>query len=82
MIIAVLPFNFKIKSYDGDYRLFIEANNLAYIKKYYNSEISDFIDSHRNIPLKTINDIDPFDYIQNWSRFKKLKNKHADLLIS
>ena len=27
---------FGYKSYDGDYRLFIEANNLAYIKKYYN----------------------------------------------
>ena len=29
------------------------------------------------IPLKHINGIDPFDYIQNWSKFKGLKSPHA-----
>ena len=74
-IIAVLPFNFTIKFYDGDYRLFIKPNDFI---TSYNSEIQNFIHSHVDLPLKTINDIDPFDYIQNWSKFKKLKNKHAE----
>jgi len=66
-IITFLPFNFTIKWYDGDYRLFIKPNEFI---NNYNLNIQNFINSHENIPLKTINDADPFDYIQNWSKFK------------
>ena len=46
---------------------------MSYISK----NEQDFINSHSEIPLKYINNMDPFDYIQNWSRFRKTKNLHA-----
>jgi hypothetical protein len=72
---ASLPFNFIIKGYESQYRIFIKKND--YYNKLTNKKIQGFIDSHLNLPLKSINKIDPFDYIQNWSRFKGYKNKHA-----
>ena len=72
---AVLPFNFVIKEYNNNFRIFIEKN------KYYNKfddKIKQFIDNHLNIPLKSINNKDPFDYIQNWSKFNSAKNQHAE----
>jgi len=75
--IAYLPFDFIInKDENEQYRIFIEKN-----KNFDNFEIKEkekeFIESHLKIPLKKINDIDPFDYIQNWSQFLSVKNVHA-----
>ena len=70
---AVLPFNFVIKDYDGINRIFIEKN--GFYKSFPNQQ--NFIDSHLDIPIKSINDIDPFDYIQNW-KFQKVKNYHSE----
>ena len=72
---ASLPFNFIIKGYESQYRIFIKKN--GYYDKLKNKIIKGFIDSHLNLPIKSINKIDPFDYIQNWSRFRGLRNKHA-----
>ena len=36
-----------------------------------------FYNARLQIPLKTINDMDPFDYIQNWSKYRQTKNPHA-----
>ena len=69
-----LLFNFIIGEYEGKNRIFIQKNN--YFNKF-NSDIQKIIESHLNIPLKMINGIDPFDYIQNWSQFKSSKNLHA-----
>ena len=71
---AALPFNFIIKKVEGKYKIFINKNN--YFSKFEQS-VQNFINDHLNIPIKTINDIDPFDYIQNWSKFKATKNIHA-----
>ena len=71
---AYLPFNFIIDDYNGEKRIFIQKN------QYFNdfdSNIQTNINSHLNIPLKKINNIDPFDYIQNWSQFVSTKNPHA-----
>ena len=72
----VLPFNFIIKEYNKDFRIFIEKNNY-YKDINIDDNIRKFIDRHLNIPLKTINNIDPFDYIQNWSKYNSVKNPHA-----
>ena len=72
--IVCLPFDLIVKKYNNIFRIFIKKNS------YYNefdSNIKKFIDKHLNLPLKTINDIDPFDYIQNWSIFGDSKNVHA-----
>ena len=71
---AYLPFNFIIDDYEGKKRIFIQKN------QYFNdfdSNIQTNLNSHLNIPLKKINNMDPFDYIQNWSQFSSVKNLHA-----
>ena len=32
---------------------------------------------HKNIPLKLINKTDPFEFIQNFGKYRKFKNRHA-----
>ena len=72
---AFLPFNFIIKKDNkNEFRIFIEKNE--YFEEFDIKE-KEFIESHLNIPIKKINNIDPFDYIQNWSQFSSVKNPHA-----
>ena len=73
-----LPFNFEIgKDKDNKYRIFIKENKFT---KNCNVNMQNFIKSHLNIALKAINDIDPFDYIQNWSKYHQLKSPHAQFV--
>ena len=72
---AYLPFKFIIKEYNNEQRIFLEKNG-DYFQNFTEEE-KKFIEEHLNIPLKKINDIDPFDYIQNWSQFLSTKNPHA-----
>ena len=72
--IVHLPFDFIIKEYNGTHRIFINSN--GYINEY-SQNVRQFIYSHLEIPLKYINDIDPFEYIQYWSKSRRLKNIHA-----
>ena len=60
---AALPFIFKIKNNEDEYKIYIEPNN--YLDNYEES-VKKFILDHVNIPLRKINEQDPFDYIQNW----------------
>ena len=69
---AFLPFNFQVrKDTKGNYKIFI-------IKNIYYNETSqknkEIINSHLEIPLKKINYLDPFEYIQNWSKYRLTKN--------
>jgi len=75
--LAYLPFTFIIKKPENEnnFRIFIEKNqNFQFLN---DKKEKDFIETHLDIPLKKINDIDPFDYIQNWSQFLSVKNIHA-----
>ena len=70
-----LPFSFEIrKDENNEQRVFIVKNSYL---NYYDNETKNFINSHQNIPLKTINEIEVFDYIQNWSQYRACKNSHA-----
>ena len=72
---AFIPFNFIVKEDNKKgYRIFIEKNEFF---EEFELKEKEFIESHLNIPIKKINNIDPFDYIQNWSQFSSLKNPHA-----
>jgi hypothetical protein len=75
--LANLPFSFIIKKLENEnsFRIFIEKNQ--YFQFLNDEKEKDFIETHLNIPLKKINGIDPFDYIQNWSQFLSVKNIHA-----
>ena len=72
---ATLPFNFKIKKYKSDYKIYIEKNN--YFDYLNDKSTKNFINKHLNLYIKTINRMEPFDYIQNWSIYRRLKNKHS-----
>ena len=76
---AHLPFNFKIKQIEDDYRIFIEKNK-NFIKKF-DKNVQTFVENHKDIPLKYINDMDPFHYIQNWSQFRGVKSMHAQFTL-
>ena len=76
---AILPFDFVIKNSTndtekGEFKIYIVPNRFID-----NCEDSTkkFIFDHVDIPLKTIEDQDPFEYIQNWSKFTATKNDHA-----
>ena len=71
---AFLPFNFIIKQYNSKYRIFIEKN---YFEFYFGQNVIEFIEKNKEFPIKYINGIDAFDYIQNWSKFRNFKNPHA-----
>ena len=76
---VLLPFNYVIKKDNNndeeeEFKVYIEANDNI---KYYSESDQKFIKDHIKIPLKSINDMDPFDYIQNWSKFRATKNVHA-----
>ena len=74
---AYLPFNFIIKDYEGEKGVFIQKNNYFEL---FDSETKEFIESHLNIPLFSVNGLSAFifDYIQNWSPFQSTKNPHAE----
>ena len=73
---ASLPFNFIINEINSEYKIFIKKND--HFNKFNDKNIQNFINNHLNIPIKSINNIDPFTFIQNWSKFRGVKNKHAD----
>ena len=70
--LAVIPIKFYVKEYNNEKRLFIEINE-NYIGLF-TKETEVFLREHVDIPLKTINNIDPIDYIQNWSHYNPVKN--------
>ena len=78
--IVALPLNFIIKQdKDKQFKIYIELNNLIFL---YDEKIQRILQSCSNTPLKTINDMDPFDYIQTISKFRATKNKHAQFTFT
>ena len=71
---AFLPFVFEIREYNKEQRLFIKKGDYFAL---FDEDVRQFVESHLNIPIKTINDIDPFEFIQNWSLFSSCKNIHS-----
>jgi hypothetical protein len=61
-----LPFDFEIKEDNGTQKIYIKKNLFF---DNFDEDIKQFVESHLDIPLKKVNDIDVFDYIQNWSKF-------------
>ena len=84
---AFLPFDFAVKEYNGEFRVFIEINHEnypGYIEDIQNKiqveNLKKFLEDHSEIPIKSINNMDPFDYIQNWNKFGGCKNFHAEFV--
>ena len=77
--IAFLPFNFYIKKYGekNEPRIFISKR--AEIQ-FFGEHVQKYVDEHLDMPIKTINDIDPFDYIQNWGQYRGCKSPHCQFV--
>ena len=56
-----LPFNLIIKQ--EDFKLYIQINDNI---KYYSQKFKNLLASCENIPIKTINDLAPFYFVQNF----------------
>ena len=70
-----LPFNFVIKQDTNEkFKLYIEINDKI---NHFDEDIKALLEKCVDSPLKSINDIDPFDFIQNFNKFRTTKNKHA-----
>ena len=65
-----------MKKYKGEIRLFISIKNNFIMS--YDNYTQEILKSHEEIPIKTINDKDPFDYIQNWSNLSLARNPHTN----
>lgn len=77
------PLIFKIKLYENKSRIFGEFRFSQEIYEYFpnngnNDTIYDIIKRNLNVPIKSINGVDPFEFITNFgSDFKRLKNDQA-----
>ena len=72
-----LPFSFIIKGETlEDAKMYIEKYEDCF--KYFNIKTQKFIERHLDIPLQSINNTDPFDFIQNIQlEFNAIHNKHG-----
>ena len=72
-----LPFRFRME-YDENKNIKLFIKDFPSCSEYYDHSVKDFIASHENISLVSINDTDPFDFIQNFGKeFYDMKNPHA-----
>ena len=74
------PIKLNIREVDNKYRIFAETIAFSDFFKYFknNETIFDIIRNNINIPIKSINGKDPFDYIMTFGGvFKKLKSPQA-----
>ena len=73
-----LPFKFYIQTdINGNPILKMEPFPMA-LNIIQNKElVENFLKVHADIPIKSINKTDPFEYIQNFGKYQRLKSKHA-----
>ena len=77
---AIYPFKYEIKKYNGEIRLFINIREK--VINGYDYYTQKFLRAHVDIPIKSINDKDPFDYIQNWTFLSNDKNVHTNFVFN
>ena len=75
---AILPFTYVVKKHEGNKRLFIVI--IEELLEKYDNYTKEFLQAHTNSSIKTINDMDPIEYIQNWSKYHRIKNNHSDFV--
>ena len=54
-------------------RPYVQCLNVAH----YKNKLLEYLESHLNIPLKSINGTDPFDFIQYFGKYQLFRNRHA-----
>ena len=71
-----LPFRFYVDYNDTKPKVFIEENPDC--SKYYDEKEKSYINEHKNKPLLTINNTEPFEFIDNYAKaFYNMKNKNS-----
>ena len=75
-----LPFNLIIHEDENkEFKLYIKLNDNI---KYYDDETKNILKNCENVPIKTINDKEPFDFVQGFSKFESTKNVHAQFTLT
>ena len=77
----LMPIKFKIDTYDGKPRIFGKNNINTEYQEYFTNYEDTFktIEENEDIPIKTINGKDPFDYIAEFGKnYIDFKNPHAN----
>ena len=77
----LMPIKFKIDTYDGKPRIFGKNNINTEFQEYFTNYEDTFktIEENEDIPIKTINGKDPFDYIAEFGKnYIDFKNPHAN----
>ena len=71
-----LPFSFHIKGENSfDAKIYISEFECI---KYYDKNVQDFVEEHKDQYLKEINNTDPFEFIQNFAlEFYSIYNNHS-----
>ena len=79
--VFLMPIKFKIDTYDGRPRIFGKNNINREYQEYFTNYEDTFktIEENEDIPIKTINGKDPFDYIAEFGKnYIDFKNPHAN----
>ena len=71
-----LPFDLYIDIQEGMEVVKIKANKLT------SNDLKEFLEKNIDIPLKFINRTEPFEYIQNFGKYQRFKNKHAQFTFN
>ena len=72
-----LPFQFRL-DYDENNEIKLFISEFPDCSAFYDIAVQNFIKNHVNHTLKSINDFDPFEFIQNFGKdFYDTKNPHA-----
>ena len=75
-----LPFNLIIHEDENkEFKLYRKLNDNI---KYYDDETKNILKNCENVPIKTINDKEPFDFVQGFSKFESTKNVHAQFTLT
>ena len=80
---ACIPFSFYVEKNDQEIpRIYIKYYSQC--DPYFDNEVLNIIQEmiNKHVPLKLINNLDPFDYIQNWGRkYRSVKSPHAHFTL-
>lgn len=78
----IFPVTFSIVENEIGRKIYCQKSNNNIINKQFKGGIFKAIDLNENIPIKTINNKDPFEYIETFGEeYYSLRSPHANLLI-
>ena len=76
------PFKLYIDNNEGVVSVKMKSNDFCLELFRNKDKIYKYLEDHANISLKYINRTDPFDFIQNFGKYQRVKNVHAQFTLN